>query len=65
MQTCERSSVRRQIVASCETYLAQHGRPAQVVRMPLATWLHLCAEVGGVVKRYNDVRIEYYLRSES
>ena len=54
------TSVRGQLQEVCDEYLQRKGRPATVVRMTLANYLRLSAELGILPRHYAGVRVEWY-----
>ena len=60
MAFCKSTSVRDQLREVCDEYLQRNGRPATVVRMTLANYLKLGAELGILPKHYAGVRVEWY-----
>ena len=60
MAFCKSTSVRGQLQEVCDEYLQRKGRPATVVRMTLANYLRLGAELGILPRHYAGVRVEWY-----
>ena len=60
MAFCKSTSVRGQLQEVCDEYLQRKGRPATVVRMTLANYLRLSAELGILPRHYAGVRVEWY-----